>query len=249
MDEALYDEIFQLESRYWWFRAKRRIVRSLLQRHLPRDAGRHVRVCDVGCGCGMMLLDLREAGYEAVGIDDSPKALEYCRQRGAEVSQGTLPGDLHVASRSMDAALLLDVLEHVEEDRASLRAVLELVRPGGIVIATVPAYRFLWTKRDEYHHHKRRYSGASFRELLSAHPEGRTVLASHMNTTLFPLALAERLVRRVIPEKKAATLHVPVGPVNWCLETAFASERFLLAHGVKLPWGLSLVGVVRRAET
>ncbi len=249
MDEALYDEIFQLESRYWWFRAKRRIVRSLLQRHLPHDGSRRMRVCDIGCGCGMMLLELREAGYEAVGIDDSPKALEYCRERGAEASRGTLPHDLPLAPRSVDAALLLDVLEHVEEDHASLQAVLELVRPGGIAIVTVPAYPFLWTRRDEYHHHRRRYGGASFRALLGAHPEGRTVLASYMNTALFPLALAERLVRRIVPESKAATLHVPIWPVNWCLETAFASERFFLSRGVRLPWGLSLVGVVRRAET
>jgi len=246
MDEALYDEIFLLESRHWWFRAKRRIVRALLRHHLPSRTEAPLRVCDVGCGCGMMLLDLHAAGYEAVGVDDSPKALDYCRRRGALVTQGTLPDGLPLPPASVDAALLLDVLEHVEDDGASLRAVLEIVRPGGIVIATVPAYRFLWTRRDEFHHHKRRYGARQFREVLGAHPRGRIVLLSFMNTVLFPMALAERLIRRVWPEKKAATLRLPWAPINRALEASFASERFLLSRGIPLPWGLSLVGVVRR---
>ena len=247
MDETLYDEIFLLKSRHWWFRSKRRIVRALLRRHLAREAGRPSRVCDIGCGCGMMLLDLRSAGFEAVGVDSSPRALDYCRRRGAEVVEGSLPDGLPLPTQSVDAVLLLAVLEHVDEDAASLRSAVELVRPGGVVIATVPAYRFLWTRRDEFHHHKRRYSRAGFRAVLGAHPQGRTVLASFMNSVLFPMALADRLLRRWFPQKKAATLRLPPMPVNWALGTAFASERFLLAHGVPLPWGLSLVGVVRRA--
>ena len=246
MDEALYDEIFLLESRHWWFRSKRRIAQALLRRHLPPRAEGRLRVCDVGCGCGMMLLDLHAAGYEAVGVDDSPKALDYCRRRGALVTQGTLPDGLPLPPASVDAALLLDVLEHVEDDGASLRAVLEIVRPGGIVIATVPAYRFLWTRRDEFHHHKRRYSRSGFRATLSAHPQGQVALLSFMNSVLFPMALAQRLLRRVWPEKKAATLGLPPRPINWALETAFACERFPLAWGARLPWGLSLVGVVRK---
>jgi hypothetical protein len=139
------------------------------------------------------------------------------------------------------------VLEHVEDDAGSLRSAMEIVRPGGIVIATVPAYQFLWTRRDEFHHHKRRYGRAQFRGVLSSHPEGRIQLLSHMNSVLFPMALMERLMRRwICPEKKAATLGLPPAPINWAMETSFASERFLLARGIPLPWGLSLVGVVRR---
>jgi SAM-dependent methyltransferase len=246
MDEALYDEIFLLESRHWWFRSKRRIVRALLRRHLTPEAGHSSRVCDIGCGCGMMLLDLRAAGYEAVGVDESPRALDYCRRRGVEVMQGSLPDGLPLAPASVDAALLLDVLEHVDDDRASLRAALETVRPGGIVIATVPAYRFLWTRRDEFHHHNRRYGRAQFRDVLGAHQRGRILLLSYMNTVLFPMALAERLIRRIVPEKKAATLRLPWAPINRALEASFASERFLLSRGIPLPWGLSLVGVVHR---
>jgi SAM-dependent methyltransferase len=246
MDEALYDEIFLLESRHWWFRGKRRIVRELLRRNLRAEVGRPGKVCDIGCGCGMMLMDLRDAGYEAVGVDESPRALDYCRRRGVEASQGTLPDGLPLPPASVDAALLLDVLEHVDEDRAALRAAVEIVRPGGVVIATVPACRFLWTRRDEFHHHKRRYGAGEFRQTLTAHPKGRVTLLSFMNTALFPMAMAQRLARRVVPEKKAATLRLPWGPINRALEAAFAGERFFLARNIRLPWGLSLVGVVRR---
>jgi SAM-dependent methyltransferase len=196
----------------------------------------------------MMLLDLQAAGYDIIGVDASPRSLDYCRRRGVKAVQGSLPAGLPLPADSVDAVLLMDVLEHTEDDHASFRSAMEIVRPGGIVIVTVPANQFLWTRRDEFHGHKRRYAAQEFRDVLRAHPSGRIMMASYMNSFLFPLAIAERLFHRIFPPKKAATMKLPWHPINWALEAIHASESRLLSRGFPLPAGLSLVGVGQKRE-
>lgn len=149
---------------------------------------------------------------------------------------------------SFDAVLLLDVLEHLDEDRASAEAAAALLKPGGILLCTVPAYQWLWSKRDEYHHHRRRYAKGQFRALFDQ-PMLRLELFSHFNTWLFPLAAAARLKSRAFPPRHAAAeatdLRLPPAPLNRAMQAIFASERLVLGR-VPMPFGLSLVAVARR---
>ncbi len=251
MDKALYEEMYQLEQRHWWFAAKRRIVLSLLESYLPRSQSEDLpRVADIGCGCGMMLRDLLDNGYDAFGIDASEVAREFCRQRGVEVVAGELPGGMDVAPASMDAVLMLDVLEHIDDDAAAFGEAANLVRPGGIVICTVPAYQWLWTPRDEFHHHKRRYNRGQLRTVLCAAENVGVEQLSYMNSLLFPLACVSRMAEKLIRRKDNATdLTVPALGLNRALQAIFQSERRRLSRGRGFPFGLSLVGVVRKQPT
>jgi len=139
--------------------------------------------------------------------------------------------------------LLTDVLEHIEDDRASAATALRLLRPGGIVVATAPAYQWLYSAHDARHHHFRRYSKQQFRALWSG---ADVLLLSHYNTLLFPPAAAARLANRLLPDRVASHgLEIPPTPTNWTLNRVMASEAALLGR-VPLPFGLSLVAVVRR---
>jgi SAM-dependent methyltransferase len=255
MDEALYEEMYQMEIRHWWFAAKHRIVLALLdaflagertRRHEPSTQG--VRVADLGCGCGAMLTKLAALGYDAVGVDTSDLALEFCRARGVSVVKGHLPGDVDLPGSSLDAVLMLDVLEHIEDDRAALASAVTLGRPGAVFICTVPAYSWLWTTRDEFHHHKRRYSRAGLVGILRSVGALQILHVSFMNTVLFPLALTGRLLARATKRHDVATdLTIPRFGLNSLLEGLFAAERHLLARRLYLPFGLSLVAVARKA--
>ena len=245
MNEELYPEMYEMEQRHWWFAAKHRIVASLLRRYLaPRANGVKPRVADLGCGCGMMLRVL-SADYDVVGTDASPQAIAFCAQRGVKAVIGLFPNDIPLERGSWDAVLLLDVLEHLDEDAPSARTAAALLKPGGIMVCTVPAYQWLWSKRDAHHQHKRRYSKPQFRRLFDQ-PGMKLELLSHMNTMLFPAAAAARLTRKLFPIKDGQTdLRVPPAPVNAALRTAFASERALLGRAW-MPFGLSLVAVARK---
>ena len=244
MNDEVYEEMYRVEGRHWWFRAKHKIVRSLLARYAPATAERKPRVIDLGCGCGYLLSLLNDA-YDAVGLDGSPQAVAFSERRGVRVSLGALPDDVPFDDGSADVVLFLDVLEHLRDDGACFDRAARLLKPGGIAICTVPAYPWLWTKRDEYHQHFRRYTRPAFRALMSRGPM-RPIFVSHMNALLFPVALAERAVRKVLPLKEnAGDLYVPPTPINAIMREGYAAERALLGR-VTIPFGLSLVSVSRK---
>ena len=241
MNDEVYEEMYRVESRHWWFQAKHKIVRSLLARYAPPTPGHKPRVVDLGCGCGYLLSLIKEE-YDAVGLDGSPQAVEFSRKRGVRVELGALPNEVPFEDGSADVVMFLDVLEHLDEDGASFDRAARLLKPGGVAICTVPAYPWLWTKRDDYHQHKRRYTRRTFRTLMSRGPM-RPAFVSYMNALLFPAALAERFVRKLRPLKEGeGDLSIPPAPVNAMMRDSYAAERVLLGR-VPIPFGLSVVSV------
>jgi 2-polyprenyl-3-methyl-5-hydroxy-6-metoxy-1,4-benzoquinol methylase len=246
MHEDVYRDMFEVEDRHWWYSGKQRIVRNLLSRYLaPRTNGEKARVADLGCGCGIMLWHLSK-DYEVRGVDGSPQAIEFCKQRGVTVAQGQLPGPIGLPEKEFDAVLLLDVIEHLEKDKESVAAAAELLKPGGIMIVTVPAYQWLWSKWDTHHHHYRRYNRSMLKSAMN-HSSLNLEMISYYNTWLFPLAATTRIAGNILSkEGEVGPIKVPMAPVNAAFREIFASERALLGR-VPLPFGLSLVAVARRA--
>ena len=269
MDAKLYDELWNVEQSHWWFQARRQIVWSLVRRYLrvagaessmPQDTStwgvakpppqppRRLRICELGCGTGGNLAAVADR-HDVIGVERSPHALEYARRRlGNRVRYGSLPDNVDLPPDSFDVVLLTDVLEHIQDDARSARTALRLLRPGGIVVATAPAYQWLYSPRDAAHHHFRRYSKARFRELWMT-PEADVVLLSHYNTLLFPPAVAVRLATRwSLLRAKPGDLRVPPAPLNNLLARIMQSEANLLGR-VPLPFGLSIIAVVRKGSS
>jgi SAM-dependent methyltransferase len=244
MQEELYAEIFVAEEKHWWFVARHRIVLHLLQAHLPPNSGTPYKVADLGCGCGMMLQRLKKR-YDGVGIDGSQRAIEFAMQRGVDAKLGDLPDNVPLPKETYDAVLMLDVLEHLKQDRASVHVAASLLKPGGILICTAPAHMWLWTKFDEDHHHFRRYSNRQFRSLFDE-PSIRLELLSHLNAILFaPAAMWRILATKLFERDRARYLRLP--PLNSLLGSVFAFERLLLGK-VPLPLGLSFIAVARKGN-
>jgi SAM-dependent methyltransferase len=189
------------------------------------------------------------------GIDSEPLALDYCRRRGMT--------DLHLqegfsAAEPYDVVTLFDVLEHVPDEAGFLAWIHGLLRPGGSLVVTVPAFSWLWSRHDELNHHQRRYTR---RQLVAALHRARfeVTLASYFNFWLFPAAVAVRLLdgggRRAgstAPRDPAAEAEeilkpLKIGPANGLLKAIFASEAGLVRRG-DLPWGVSIGAVARVAE-
>jgi SAM-dependent methyltransferase len=245
MDADLYDELWEIEQRHWWFQARRYIVWSLVRRYVDGADQRRLRICDLGCGTGGNLAALADR-HDVIGVEFSPQALEYARQRlGDRVGPGSLPDGVNLPDASFDVVLLTDVLEHIDDDAGSVRTALRLLRPDGIVVATVPAYQWLYSLHDVRHHHFRRYGRQQFRELWAL-PNAETLLLSFYNSLLFPPAAAVRLASKLFP--KRATVHelaVPPRPINSALARVMRSEAPLLGR-MPMPFGLSLIIVVRK---
>ncbi len=246
MDAKLYDELWRVEQDHWWFRARRHIVWSLVRRYVGGPPNRRLQICELGCGTGGNLATVADQ-HDVIGVECSPQALDYARRRlGDRVRRGSLPDDVDLPSNSFDVVLLTDVLEHIDDDTRSAQTALRLLRPDGIVVATVPAYQWLYSPRDIHHHHFRRYSKQRFRALWAA-PNAHTLLLSHYNTLLFPPAAAVRLISKLASPRAPGDLTVPPLPRNRFLTRIMRNEANLLGR-IPMPFGLSLVAVVRKAK-
>ena len=248
MNASLYDELYRVEQTHWWFRARRQIVWSLVGRYMGGASENRLKICELGCGTGGNLAEVADK-HDVIGVECSPQAIAYAKLRlGDRVRHGHLPDNVDLPRASFDVVLLTDVLEHVEDDTASARTALKLLRPGGIVVATVPAYQWLYSPRDAQHHHFRRYSRQRFAKLWPA-ASADTLLLSHYNTLLFPPAAAVRLFEKLVPPRgTSGDLAATDGYVNKVLTQIMASERNLLGR-LPLPCGLSLIAVARKLET
>jgi SAM-dependent methyltransferase len=241
MERAVFDRMAELDQHHWWFLARRRILKTLIERVVRPPVS--ARILEVGCGTGHNLAMLKSFGdLEASELDSSARALAS-KRLGGDVKEAKLP-DLSMFDRNgYDLIALLDVLEHVPDDLASLRAIHHRLKPGGALLMTVPANPWMWSAHDAAHHHFRRYTKKQLQELFLR--SGLQVqLLSYFNTLLFPLVAAARVLGK-ITRKDSADDKLPGPTVNRALDRIFGLEAGLLGR-LPLPFGVSLVAVVRR---
>lgn len=118
MQEQLYKELYELESKHWWFVAKKRIVLSLMRKYINYD--RNNKILDAGCGSGLMLNDLKEFG-QVYGIDYSKEAIKFSKLIfDGEVKQGYMPGNIPYNKNYFNGIIALDVIEHIDNDQGAL---------------------------------------------------------------------------------------------------------------------------------
>jgi SAM-dependent methyltransferase len=242
METEVCDGLHAHAETHWWNRGRRRIVLSLLRRYLeaPRP-----RILDLGCGVGNHLEALAELG-EVWGADCSPVELDYCRRRfSGRLDYLSLPDQVPYDPETFDVVVMLDVLEHVGDDAGALRRVHEVLKPGGLLLLTVPALRWLWTQYDMHAHHYRRYHRGPLRALLrQAGFEVR--LLSYMNCFLFPLMAASRLLLPGAFWNAKEMVGRGNSPLTRGLFEAIFSCEGALLPWLRLPVGGSLVALAAR---
>src|SRR5688500_17949105 len=139
MQQHTYAIMRETEDTHWWFAGRRRLIACALDRALgllPPAAGPR-RLLDVGCGTGANLELLARYG-EASGVDVSAEALAFCRARGLTRVHLGAAERLPVPDASVDVVTALDVVEHLDDDRAGLREMRRVLRPGGCALIFVP---------------------------------------------------------------------------------------------------------------
>lgn len=247
MELKEYHLMYELEGHHWWFQGRLLMTEGLLREYiLPAFPGRRPRLLDMGCGTGLFLQRRRE-DCEAYGIDLSPQALRYCHQRHLSAVARADATRLPFANDSFDVITAFDLIEHIPNDRDILSEMQRILRPGGFLLATVPAHPFLWTGHDVSLHHQRRYERAAFDALFKP-GAWETIRMTASFTTIFPPAALIRFARhlRGIDESKPHSDTQPAPEwINRLLIAVHSMEaKWLRRHN--LPIGISFMTVRRK---
>ena len=242
MEKEIYHEIALLEKQHWWYVARRKIIEKVLSGlHLSKNCD----ILEIGCGTGGNLALLSRFG-NLYAVEMEPAGIKLAnRHHITRVAYGWLPGRIPFEKRLFDAVVMLDVLEHISDDEASIKAVLHRLNPDGVLVLTVPAFQFLWSFHDVIARHKRRYTRTALCRLLKKN--GFSIAwSTYYNFMLFPVIFLMRMLKRVLKKAGKSDNAMPPAVLNSLLVKLFSSERFFFPW-MALPFGVSVL-VVARAD-
>lgn len=200
-------------GRHWYYRSKAAALRRAVSRLQPR------RLLDVGAGSGFFSRHLLAEGgaQSALCVD-----IGYAADRDDAVAGKPVLYRRDTGPTDCDLVLMMDVLEHVDDDRGLIRLYADKVPAGAHFLATVPAFRFLWSGHDVFLEHKRRYRLAEV-ETTMRDAGLEVVHGAYYFGLVFPLAAAVRLARRDAVEPRSS-LRKHGALTNGLLTLACAAE-------------------------
>jgi SAM-dependent methyltransferase len=246
MDDTSYQQYLQ-ETDDWLKAARSQLLGQLIERHATRCEA--LDLLEVGAGAGQNLPTLARFGtVDAIEINALGREAIRARNIARDIFAEPVPFALE---RQYDVICALDVIEHLPDDREALRWISGRLRPGGLLVVTVPAYQWLFSDHDRALGHYRRYTRS---RLVATLPCGLRVLtAAYFTHFTFPLAVAARAAwslhrsfRQTAPAKQASPRG---GLATRMLRRLHATELALIRRGYRPPFGLSAYMVAQRNDT
>lgn len=235
MERHVYDRMAEIDRDHWWFVGRRKILTALIERWRPKAGPLHI--LEVGCGTGSNIAMLQQFGtVDAIEPDDHARA--FASQRtGLAIKGGYLP-DVPLEDGHYDLIVLLDVLEHIPDDKGALIALKPKLAPGGRLMLAVPAMPSLWSGHDVAHHHQRRYTARTLEAVVRA-AGYRTLRRTAFNSLLLPAIVGVRWLNRLLGREGGDEDRIPPAPINRLLAGLFGAERHVAVRGL-FPAGVSL---------
>lgn len=233
MEKCIFDEMIELETSHWWYRARRDIITQVLNKYFKGQD--NLRILDVGCGTGSYLRLLKKFG-QVLGLEPNRSMAEYCQNQGLKIINCQIEN--YQSKQKFNLITLFDVLEHIKDDRKTIRILTNLLNKEGYLLITAPAFRGLWSRHDQVCHHYRRYKTKTIENLLGN--EFKLIYISYYNFFLFPAIFVGLKIKHFFKTDHLPT-KLPNKLINQWLYKIFSSEKKLIAGGKKMPFGVSLI--------
>lgn len=241
MKKYLYKDLYDLEEKHWWHISKRRIVQNLIKRY---NKIIDPKILDIGCGAGKNTEELLKYG-KVWGIDNSEDAVRFCKKRGLKNVKLSNAEKTDLKTSSFDVITLLDVLEHTDDNR-TLKEMQRILKENGVIILTVPAFSWLWSKWDEALHHKRRYTLKDLISRIEDH-NFKVIYATYLYSFLILPALIVRRIKEKFFYNKTYPTDFQLSNPAVNLIMSFLSEmEFKLAQRIPLPFGTTILIIAKK---
>jgi len=242
-----YLKMASVEDALWWYRSLHKLVVDTLQQCRPPA---EPAILDAGCGTGGLMQSLLKRGYRNVrGFDLSTDAIEICRERGLDVRTGDITNIDGVWRETFDVVISNDVLYFLDEAQtsATLLKVHAVLKPGGVFMGNLPAFKAFAGIHDLSVGIRRRYSRGEFMKLVGP-GQFEEVSMLYWPFVLSPIVFVARLLQR-IKIRFGRNLEIKSDidlPPRWINQLLFRIVSFENGAFKKKPWGSSLFFVIRR---
>lgn len=242
MEEHVYKTMYHQQNNHWWYLARKEILRTILDKYSRKDPNN--KGLEVGGGTGVNT-DLLSNYSNLDVIEKNSYSIKILKKKESiNVIDGVYPEDLCSSNCSYDDIYMLDVLEHINDDKHALSCTHQLLNDKGNVFITVPAYQFLYSTHDKEMHHYRRYSKVQIEKLLQKNGF-EVIYSTYFNFFLFPIAFISRLLGKIGFLSYKQEQKIPIKYINKILFNLFSFEKILIPS-LTLPFGLSIFIYARK---
>lgn len=263
----LYKQFYQAERSHWWFIIRNKILLNCVEQTLKEFKIENAKILNVGAATGGTSQMLEKFG-EVTSIEYDKGCVDFLRESlKLNAIQGSITA-LPFEAETFDLVCAFDVIEHVDEDDRAAKELMRVCKKNGVIVLSVPAYQFLWSRHDEVNHHKRRYTKSNFEKLFlkekldSKQSEEKKsnpvklekLYSSYFNSFLFPLILIFRwlgnikeLIKPSKPDNETLDLTVfNRGVSDGVFKKIFACEIPFLQKKLRFPFGVSILLSLRK---
>ncbi len=233
--------MYELEDIHWWHVSKRNLCIKVIEKYFKGG-----KIVDIGCGTGKNVEAFSRFG-EVWGIDNSDEALKFCKNyRKLKFTKKGNAEKSNLPVNTFSLVTLLDVLEHTD-DKKTLKEIYRILKKDGLLLITVPAYKWMWSKWDVILHHKRRYTKKQL-ELLLIKNGFEVVSGSYFQSFLILPVYLVRKIKSVLKSKNYDSDFRISNTFlnNFLLNLSLWEQRIVLKTG--LPSGLSIIVLAKRID-
>lgn len=245
MNKDFYNTYFDLEKDNWWFRVRRNIIFKLFKEY---NLGKENKILDYGCGSGFLVGQFQDKGYNAYGVDISKEAVNFGTNKGIRNLFQQNGIKVNFPDNDFDVILAMDIIEHIEDDRSAIEEFKRLLKPGGHLIITAPAYQWLWGVQDEVAHHFRRYTMSGLTNTIKRSSNLKIVRKTYFNTFLFlPIAVVRVLSKRFNLKERESDFDINSRFLNSIFYFIFNLETYFLKF-FSFSFGVSILLVLKKND-
>ena len=245
MYPSTYEITYRNEGRYWWYVARSEILTEMFRHFFhPKE---DLKILNIGCGTGLISKTFLKYG-RVFNLDYSMEALNFSKLRGLKDLIQAKAQALPIKDNVFDVIIVFDLLEHLDNDTLLLVELKKVLRKGGKIFLTVPAYKFIWSRIDSIARHKRRYTKKMLLKILKD-AKIEIVKISYFNTLLFPFAVIERIYGKIFKSKTKGDNFLPAfGPIfNKSLRRILLLEKHILKI-INFAYGLSILAIGKKVS-